>query len=184
MERRKILAMESESIPHPVSHTAHRASTRKLFEPVFTGTITVFAAVTSGNLVCGFLREREVRRNHLGPSFCQCQCYRLTDPLGGACYQGQPPFVCSRRGFHCSSINDAAFAFELAGPEERIQGGADAPNEFRCAPFRGEHSGQEKQVARLYRLYVDAIRLLAGRELSRVTICPRARRRPRARFRR
>lgn len=34
-----------------------------------------------------------------------------------------------------------------------------APNEFRCAPFRGEHSSQEKQVGRLYRLYVDALRL-------------------------
>jgi hypothetical protein len=27
----------------------------------------------------------------------------------------------TRRGFHCSSINDDAFAFELAGPKERTQ---------------------------------------------------------------
>jgi hypothetical protein len=40
-----------------------------------------------------------------------------------------------------------------------IELGANAPNEFRCVPFRGEHSAQEKQVARLYSLHVDAKRL-------------------------
>jgi hypothetical protein len=39
------------------------------------------------NLLCGFLGEFDVGRNHTGSSFCQCQCYCLTNTFGCADYQ-------------------------------------------------------------------------------------------------
>jgi hypothetical protein len=33
---------------------------------------------------------------------------------------------------------------------------ADAPDEFRFAAYRGKHSGEKEQVARLHRFRVDA----------------------------
>src|SRR5262245_44191601 len=47
------------------------------------------------NLIYGLVREGEVGCNYLCPSFCQRQCNRLTDTLGGAGYQRHSPFMLS-----------------------------------------------------------------------------------------
>jgi hypothetical protein len=40
-----------------------------------------------------------------------------------------------------------------------IEFGAHAANELRPTAFRGKHSGQKKQIARLHRFHIDAKRL-------------------------
>src|SRR6202040_4387618 len=48
----------------------------------------------------------------------------------------------------------------------QIEFRTDASNKFRSAGFCGEHSGQEKQVARPYRLRINTERLGRGRKLN------------------
>ena len=51
-------------------------------------------------------------------------------------------------------------------PRFHIELGADAPNEFRLAAFRGKHPGQKKQIAGLHRFHIGAERLRRRRELD------------------
>src|ERR1044071_4728264 len=49
---------------------------------------------------------------------------------------------------------------------------ADASNEFRLAAFRGKHSAQKKQIARLHRFDIGAERLRWRWELNATLIQP------------
>ena len=51
-------------------------------------------------------------------------------------------------------------------PRFDIELRAEAPNEFCPVAFRGEHSAQKKQIARLHRFHIGAERLRRRRELD------------------
>jgi hypothetical protein len=63
--------------------------------PILLRHIKLKGMCFGADLAYGFMREREVRRDHLRPALRQRQGYRLTNTLAGARHQGRASFVCS-----------------------------------------------------------------------------------------
>ena len=104
-----------------VARASRSARARRYRTPIFFARYIKLKRVRRWtNPGYGFIRKREVGRNHLRTSFGQCQRYRLTDTLTGAGDQGHASRVCSDRRFHVSPKSAFAGRLESCHPPSQV----------------------------------------------------------------